>query len=83
MTKVLNIINNIISNNKKKYNYTFDGNGQSSNKRVITEGPSGLCIGIILTIELTTCIHPSSLSAIACNFNSAGGGSCSLNIISI
>lgn len=58
-------------------NYTFDGNGQSSNRRVMTEGPNGLCIGITLTIELTTCNHPSSLSAMACNFNMAGGGSCS------
>lgn len=54
---------------------TFEGRGQSSNSNIITEGPRGLCIGITLTIELTTCIQPSSLSAIAFNFNIAGGGS--------
>lgn len=59
---------------------TFEGKGQSSNNNIITEGPNGLCIGITLTIELTTCIQPSSLSAMAFNFNIAGGGSWSLNI---
>lgn len=32
-----------------------------------------------LTMELTTCSHPSSLSAIACSLSIAGGGSCSLH----
>jgi len=41
----------------------------------MTEGPNGLYIGITLTIELTTCIQPSSLSAIAFSFNIAAGGS--------
>lgn len=69
---------------KNKYaKLTFEGKGQSSSIKVITDGPNGLCIGITLTIELTTCIQPSSLSAILCSFSIAGGGSCSLQNYSL
>ena len=60
--------------------FTFVGKGQSSSKIIITEGPKGLLGGMTLTIEITTCIQPSSWSAMACNFCKDGGGSCSLKV---
>lgn len=57
---------------------SLDGKGQSSNNKVITEGPRGSCIGMTWIMELTTWIQPSSLSAMLCKRSIELGGSCSL-----
>lgn len=70
-----------LQNKRTLITESLDGRGQSSNTMVMAEGPRGFSSGITVTIEETTWNHPSSLSAIACNFTNDTGDSSSLERI--
>ena len=65
------------------HDHTFDGNGHSSRRSVMTAGPKGSPRGTTWTIDLTTTSHPDSLSAMECSLSMDTGGSWSLETINI